>query len=140
MTTLLWLLLLAPLLAGWLVQRRLVATFARSADGKPIGWTGAELARALLDAHGLRRVRLEVVSGFLSDHHDGAAHALRLSRLVALERSVSESLATRYPTPCRTPRAAAFTACVRSSPSRSPSSPRGPGSPSSAAFGSASRS
>src|SRR4051794_31940375 len=29
MTTLLWLLLLAPLLAGWLVQRRLLSTFAR---------------------------------------------------------------------------------------------------------------
>jgi len=42
----------------------------------------------LLDAHGLR-VRLELTPGFLSDHYDGSAQVLRLSEVVARERSVA---------------------------------------------------
>lgn len=54
--------------------------FARyRAVGNRAGVTGAQLARALLDAHGLGRVRLELTPGVLSDHYDGAAHTLRLS-------------------------------------------------------------
>jgi uncharacterized protein len=85
-----WLLLLVPLVAGLLVQRRVRAVFARyRAVGNRAGVTGAQLARMLLDAHGLRRVRLELPPGFLSDHYDGAAHTLRLSEVVARERSVA---------------------------------------------------
>jgi len=53
------------------------------------GVTGAELARNLLDAHGLRMVRLELAPDFLSDHYDGAKHVLRLSEAVAREPSVA---------------------------------------------------
>jgi uncharacterized protein len=89
-TTMLWLLLLVPLVAGWLAQRRLQSIFDRYRNvGNRIGWTGAELARALLDAHGLRRVRLELTPGLLSDHYDGEAQVLRLSEPVAHERSVA---------------------------------------------------
>jgi Zn-dependent membrane protease YugP len=85
-----WLLLLAPLVVGLLVQRRLRSVFARyRAVGNRAGVTGAELARTLLDAHGLGRVRLEPTPGFLSDHYDGATHTLRLSEVVARERSVA---------------------------------------------------
>jgi Zn-dependent membrane protease YugP len=34
------------------------------------GLAGAEVARILLDAHGLARVRIERISGVLSDHYD----------------------------------------------------------------------
>jgi uncharacterized protein len=89
-TTVLWLLLLLPLLAGLAAQRWLGTVFGRyRALGSRIGVTGAQLARALLDAHGLGRVRVEAVRGRLSDHYDGAAGALRLSRDVALGRSVA---------------------------------------------------
>jgi len=89
-TALLWLLLLAPLAAGWLVQRRLNQTFVRYRRvPNHLGVTGAELARALLDAHGLRDVRLESAPGYLTDHYDGAAGALRLSNAVAQEASVA---------------------------------------------------
>ena len=90
MIELLWLLLLVPLVAGLLVRRRLRSVFARyRAVGNRAGVTGAQLARALLDAHGLGRVRLELAPGFLSDHYDGSAHTLRLSEAVARERSVA---------------------------------------------------
>jgi uncharacterized protein len=85
-----WLLLLVPLIAGLLVQRRLRSVFARyRLVANRAGLTGAELARALLDAHGLGRVRLELVPGFLTDHYDGEAQRLRLSETVARERSVA---------------------------------------------------
>jgi Zn-dependent membrane protease YugP len=87
---LLWPLLLVPVVAGVVVQRRVRAVFARyRAVANRAGVTGAQLARALLDAHGLDRVRLELTPGFLSDHYDGAAQRLRLSEAVASERSVA---------------------------------------------------
>ena len=46
-------------------------------------------ARALLDAHGLQDVRVEQVPGSLTDHYDGEERALRLSEVVARERSVA---------------------------------------------------
>jgi Zn-dependent membrane protease YugP len=87
---LLWLLLLVPLVAAVLVQRRLRSVFARYGSiGNRAGVTGAQLARALLDARGLGRVRLELTPGSLSDHYDGSAQILRLSVAVARERSVA---------------------------------------------------
>jgi Zn-dependent membrane protease YugP len=85
-----WLLLLVPVVVGVVVQRRVRSVFTRyRAVGNRAGVTGAQLARALLDAHGLGRVRLELAPGFLSDHYDGAAQTLRLSEAVARERSVA---------------------------------------------------
>jgi uncharacterized protein len=85
-----WLLLLLPLIAGVVVQRWLHSIFARyRAVANRAGVTGAQLARSLLDAHGLGTVRLELTPSFLTDHYDGAAHSLRLSEAVAGERSVA---------------------------------------------------
>lgn len=90
MAALLWLALLLPLAAGLLAQRRVREVFERYRRvPNHLGATGAQLARALLDAHDLRRVRVELAPGFLTDHYDGAAGALRLSSPVAHERSVS---------------------------------------------------
>jgi Zn-dependent membrane protease YugP len=87
---LLWPLVLVPVVAGVVVQRRVRAVFARyRAVANRAGVTGAQLARTLLDAHGLGRVRLELTPGFLSDHYDGPAQRLRLSEAVARERSVA---------------------------------------------------
>ena len=90
MSALLWLALLLPLLAGLLAQRRVRRVFEHYRRvPNHLGATGAELARALLDAHDLRRVRVELAPGVLTDHYDGAARALRLSSPVAYERSVA---------------------------------------------------
>jgi uncharacterized protein len=85
-----WLLLLVPFLLGLAVQGLVRSIFRRySTMANHSGVTGAEAARALLDAHGLQRVGIEIIPGFLSDHYDGRAKALRLSEAVARERSVS---------------------------------------------------
>jgi Zn-dependent membrane protease YugP len=85
-----WLLLLVPLLLGLAAQGLVRSVFRRyGAIANHAQVTGADAARALLDARGLRRVTVEIIPGFLSDHYDGQAKALRLSEPVGRERSVS---------------------------------------------------
>ncbi|MDE6594010.1 MAG: zinc metallopeptidase [Oscillospiraceae bacterium] len=43
------------------------------------GITGADAARAILDQNGLSNVRIERVSGTLTDHYDPTANVIRLS-------------------------------------------------------------
>lgn len=84
------LLLLLPALAGLVAQQLLRAAFARyRAIPNRFAATGAEVARALLDAYGLRWVRIELVPGALTDHYDGETRTLRLSPVVAHGRSVA---------------------------------------------------
>ena len=90
MSAAIWLLLLGPFLLGLAVQGLVRSVFRRySLIANHSGVTGAEAARALLDAHGLQRVGIEIIPGFLTDHYDGQAKALRLSEAVGRERSVS---------------------------------------------------
>jgi uncharacterized protein len=89
-TAAIWLLLLVPLLLGLAAQGLVRSVFRRyGAVANHSGVTGADAARSLLDAHGLQRVIVEIIPGFLSDHYDGEAKALRLSEAVGRERSVA---------------------------------------------------
>ncbi len=74
------LLMVLVFVASMVIQGGLQATFARFsrvANGR--GLTGAQVARAILDAHGLTHVRVEPVPGALTDHYDPHAKAVRLS-------------------------------------------------------------
>jgi len=75
-----FLLMIAVFVASLFIQWGLQATFARfSRVANSRGLTGAEVARAILDAHGLTHVRVEPVPGALTDHYDPQARAVRLS-------------------------------------------------------------
>ena len=90
MNAAIWILLLVPFLLGLVVQRLVRSVFRRySKVANHSGVTGADAARSLLDLHGLQRVAIEIIPGFLSDHYDGQAKALRLSEPVGRERSVA---------------------------------------------------
>ena len=90
MTAVVWLLLLVPVALGLAAQGLVRSTFRRYGTvPNHSGVTGADAARSLLDVHGLQRVTVEVIPGFLSDHYDGEAKALRLSEPVGRERSVA---------------------------------------------------
>src|ERR1700754_4377746 len=90
MTAVIWLLFLVPLAFGLLASKRLNDVFARyRAVPNHAHVTGAQAATTLLAAHGLQRVRVETAGGFLTDHYDGQASALRLSQPVATEPSVA---------------------------------------------------
>ena len=90
MGAVIWLLLLVPFLVGLVVQRMVRSVFRRYREvANHASVSGADAARALLDAKGLQRVRVEIIPGFLTDHYDGEARALRLSEAVGNERSVA---------------------------------------------------
>ncbi len=55
------------------------------------GYTGAETARAILDRNGLNDVRVEHISGTLSDHYDPRSRVLRLSDMVYRGNTISSS-------------------------------------------------
>ncbi len=55
------------------------------------GLTGAETARAILDANGLRDVAIESVRGMLSDHYDPRTRTVRLSEAHFARASVAGS-------------------------------------------------
>ncbi|MEQ1567933.1 MAG: zinc metallopeptidase [Myxococcota bacterium] len=77
------------LLALW-AQGRVRSTFARYAEVPTArGLSGADVAAAILRVHGIRDVRIEATDGFLADHYDPRARALRLSRDVYLGRTVA---------------------------------------------------
>jgi len=78
--------LLLSMFAAWYVR----STFARYAR-EPLSTnvSGAEAAEAVLRSAGVRDVRIEPTSGFLSDHYDPANKVLRLSADVYEGRSVS---------------------------------------------------
>jgi len=85
----LWFALPGLLLALW-ASWRVRATYARySRVGTRSGATGEWVARALLDAHGLRDLPIEEIPGELSDHYDPRARVLRLSTAVYRGSSVA---------------------------------------------------
>ncbi len=53
------------------------------------GLTGADVARRILDTNGLANVRIEQVSGSLTDHYDPRANVIRLSQTVYGSNSVA---------------------------------------------------
>jgi len=86
-----YLLVLAPglLFGGW-ASLRVRSTFKRySAVPAGSGLTGAEVARRMLSSHGITDVTIERHEGFLSDHYDPGARAVRLSPDVHDGRSLA---------------------------------------------------
>ena len=87
----LYLLMTAPAVAfSMWAQYRVTSTFKRySQVGVRSGMTGAQAAAAVMRAGGVSGVTIERHQGFLSDHYDPKAKALRLSPEVYDGRSVS---------------------------------------------------
>jgi hypothetical protein len=85
--------LIPPLLIGLGVQWWLKKTFAEQARVQVSnGMTGAQVARAILDANGLHEVPVSVSPGGpLSDHYDPRKRSVHLSQPVHDERSISAS-------------------------------------------------
>ena len=77
------------LIALW-AQAMVRGTFARySKVPSGSGYTGAQAARAVLDANDLHDIGIEAVPGTLTDHYDPRARVLRLSEPVHGSRSLA---------------------------------------------------
>ena len=85
--------LVPPLVVGLAVQAWLKRTFARNAQVEVVnGMSGAQIARAVLDANGLHEVPVsQSPGGPLSDHYDPRKRAVFLSGPVFAGHSVSSS-------------------------------------------------
>ncbi len=85
-----YLLLIAFFIAGLVVQQRLKAKFKKySKEALSNGLSGAEIAQHMLDAHGITDVRIESVSGKLTDHYNPMQKSVNLSPDVYSGRSVA---------------------------------------------------
>jgi len=87
---LIWILILPGMLLGGMAQswvKSNVSKFSRVPLRR--GLTGAQVARAILDARGLREVGVAPAKGILSDHYNPRAKVLRLSEAVFGVRSVA---------------------------------------------------
>ena len=73
-----------------IAQANVSGTFSKYSKMRTArGYTGAEAARAILDANGLYNVRVERVAGNLTDHFDPRQNVIRLSQGVYDSATVS---------------------------------------------------
>lgn len=79
----------AMIIAAW-AQFKVSSTFNKySKYGSRNGYTGAQVARMLLDSNSLYDVPVEVVPGRLTDHYDPSKRVMRLSQEVYYGNSVA---------------------------------------------------
>ena len=75
-----WIILLPALLLSIWAQSKVNSTFKKySQVSNRFGYTGADVARRILDMNGLFSVRVERVHGNLTDHFDPKKNVVRLS-------------------------------------------------------------
>ena len=85
-----WMILVPAMLIALLAQLNVSSTFNRySRVASRRGFTGAQAAEAVLRAHGVYDVRIERVSGRLSDHYDPRSNVIRLSDAVYGSASIA---------------------------------------------------
>ncbi len=77
------------LLSLWASMKTRAAFAKYSQIRSGSGMTGADVAAAILDDHGIRDVTIEPVRGTLSDHYDPRSKTLRLSEPVYASRSLA---------------------------------------------------
>ncbi|WP_026487205.1 zinc metallopeptidase [Caldanaerobius polysaccharolyticus] len=81
---------LPALIFALYAQAKVQSTFARYLDvPNSYGFTGAEVARRLLDRNGLYDVAVQMIPGSLTDHYDPRERVLRLSEDVYASNSIA---------------------------------------------------
>ena len=71
-----------------LIQNRLNSRFSKYSQ-VPLGLTGAEVANRMLQAHGIRDVKIVSIPGKLTDHYDPTTKTVNLSENVYFGKSVA---------------------------------------------------
>ncbi|MGE5329004.1 MAG: zinc metallopeptidase [Deltaproteobacteria bacterium] len=84
------LLVLPAMLISFYAQYKVQSTFKRNLELRgERGFTGADVARRMLDENGLMDVEVQPVEGFLSDHYDPSKKVVNLSNEVFYGNSVA---------------------------------------------------
>jgi Zn-dependent membrane protease YugP len=83
-------LLIPAMIFAFYAQSKVKGTFNRYLQVRNMrGYTGAQVARMILDRNGLRDVHIEHIGGYLSDHYDPRKKVVRLSSNVYSGTSIA---------------------------------------------------
>jgi Zn-dependent membrane protease YugP len=78
-----FILLIPAIIFAAYAQNKINSTFSKYLRVRnSYGYTGYQVARAILDRHGLHDVPIELINGHLTDHYDPRHRVLRLSNAV----------------------------------------------------------
>lgn len=83
-----WFLLILVMALSWLIQARLKSRFAKYSE-VPMLLSGAEVASRMLQAHGIRDVKIVSIPGKLTDHYDPTTKTVNLSEDVYYGKSLA---------------------------------------------------
>lgn len=83
-----WFLLILVMALSWLIQARLKSRFAKYSE-VPMLLSGAEVASRMLQAHGIRDVKIVSIPGKLTDHYDPTTRTVNLSEDVYYGKSLA---------------------------------------------------
>ncbi len=84
-----WIILIPAIILSLWAQSRVNSTFNKySKINNHLGLTGADIARKILNLNGLTNVKIERVSGNLTDHYDPKTNVVRLSDATYASSSV----------------------------------------------------
>lgn len=84
-----WIILLPAIILSLWAQAKVTSTFKKYSNVyNRFGYTGADAARRILDMNGLYSVRVERISGDLTDHFDPRSNVVRLSDSTYASNSV----------------------------------------------------
>ena len=85
-----WLILILVMVASYIIQAMLQSRFSRYSQVRnPSGLTGAEVARMMLEDHGIRDVKISCIPGQLTDHYNPQTNTVNLSESVYSQRSIA---------------------------------------------------
>lgn len=94
-----FLILIPALIIAGYAQLKVSSTFEKFNNISSInGYTGAQVARMLLDDSGLYDVNVEIVAGKLTDHYDPKERIIRLSETVFYGTSVASNSVAAHET------------------------------------------
>ena len=80
--------MIAVMVLSMVIQSMLKSRFSKYSD-VPVSMTGAEVASRMLQAHGIRDVKIVSIPGKLSDHYDPTTKTVNLSEEVYYGKSVA---------------------------------------------------
>ncbi len=83
-----WFLIIVVMVLSMVIQHMLKSRFAKYEE-VPLPITGAEVANRMLQAHGIRDVKIVSIEGKLTDHYDPTTKTVNLSEAVYYGKSVA---------------------------------------------------
>ena len=85
-----WFILILVMVFSFIIQRTLQSRFDKYSQIRtPGGLSGAEVARRMLEEHGIRDVQISCIPGQLTDHYNPETKTVNLSEAVYGQRSIA---------------------------------------------------